>query len=136
MAVSAFEVNKGDEIKPAFGYRVDHVRRSVVICGDTRHDENLIGAALGADVLVHGFVAIPERLFDVKPATWRGEAHHTTPEEVGPVFPRARPRLGVLNHYVPTTGPGIPPLTREGVLARVRSQCSGDVVARKDPDDD
>ena len=30
-----------------------------------------------------------------------------------------------------TTGPGIPPLTREEVLARVRAQYSGDVVARR-----
>lgn len=68
VAVSAFEVNQGDEIKPAFGHRVDHARRSVVICGDTRHDEDLIGTEQGADVLVREFVAIPERLFDVKPA--------------------------------------------------------------------
>ena len=68
VAVSAFEVNQGDEIKPAFGYRVDHAGRSVVICGDTRYDENPIGAAQGADVLVHESVAIPERLFDVEPA--------------------------------------------------------------------
>lgn len=51
---------------------------------------------------------------------------------MGLVFSRARPRLGVLNHYGSTTGPGIPPSTREEVLARVRSQYSGDVVARKD----
>ena len=68
VAVSAFKVNQGDEIKPAFGYRVDHAGRSVVICGDTRYDENLIVAAQRADVLVHQFVAIPEWLFDVKPA--------------------------------------------------------------------
>ena len=132
VSVSAFEVNHGDEIKPAFGYRIDHAGRSVVISGDTRYDENLIGAAQGADVLVHEVVAIPERLFDVNPAMKRVEAHHTTPEEVGSVFSRVRPRLGVLSHYVLTTGPGIPPLTIEEVLARVRSKYSGEVVAGKD----
>lgn len=132
VTVSSFEVNHGDEIKPAYGYRIDFSGRSVVISGDTRFDENLIDAAKGADVLVHEVVAIPEKLFDVNPAMKRVEAHHTTPEEVGTVFSRAQPKLGVLSHYVLTTGPGIPPLTRDEVLARVRSNYSGDVVAGHD----
>lgn len=132
VSVSAFEVNHGDEIKPAYGYRIDYAGRSIVISGDTRYDENLIEAAHGADVLVHEVVAIPERLFAVNPAMKRVEAHHTTPEEVGTVFAKVQPRLGVLSHYVLTTGPGIPPLTREEVLARVRSKYSGAVVAGRD----
>ena len=132
VTVSSFEVNHGDEIKPAYGYRIEFSGRSVVISGDTRFDENLIDAAKGADVLVHEVVAIPEKLFDVNPAMKRVEAHHTTPEEVGTVFSRAQPKLGVLSHYVLTTGPGIPPLTKDEVLARVRANYSGDVVAGQD----
>ena len=132
VSVAAFEVNHGDEIKPAYGYRIDYAGRSVVISGDTRYDKNLIEAAKGADVLVHEVVAIPEKLFSVNPAMKRVEAHHTTPEEVGTVFSKVQPKLGVLSHYVLTTGPGIPPLTREEVLARVRSKYAGMVVAGKD----
>ena len=132
VVVTAFEVNHGDLIKPAYGYRVDYAGRSVVISGDTRFDENLIEAAKGVDLLIHEVVAIPEKLFDVNPAMKRVEAHHTTAEEVGTVFSKAQPKLGVLTHYVLTAGPGIPPVTKDQVLARVKSAYSGEVVAGRD----
>ena len=56
--VTAFEVNHGDEIKPAYGYRVDYKGRSIVISGDTRFDENVIKYGTGADVLVHEVAAV------------------------------------------------------------------------------
>ena len=130
--VTSFEVNHGELIKPAFGYRVDYADRSVVISGDTRFDQNLIEAAKGVDLLVHEVVAIPEALFAVNPAMKRVEAHHTTPEEVGTVMSEARPRLGVLTHYVLTSGPGIPPETKDEVLARLKTRYSGPVVAGHD----
>jgi ribonuclease Z len=132
VTVTSFEVNHGELIKPAYGYRVDYAGRSVVISGDTRFDENVIKAAKGADLLVHEVVAIPEALFAVNPAMKRVEAHHTTAEEVGTVMSEAKPRLGVLTHYVLTSGPGIPPATREEVLERVKARYSGPVVAGHD----
>ena len=132
VAVTSFEVNHGELIKPAYGYRVDYAGRSVVISGDTRFDQNVIKAAKGADLLVHEVVAIPEALFAINPAMKRVEAHHTTAEEVGTVMSEAKPRLGVLTHYVLTSGPGIPPVTKEEVLDRVRTQYSGPVVAGHD----
>ena len=130
--VTSFEVNHGELIKPAYGYRVDYAGRSVVISGDTRFDQNVIKAAKGVDLLVHEVVAIPEALFAVNPAMKRVEAHHTTPEEVGTVMSEARPRLGVLTHYVLTSGPGIPPETKDEVLARLKTRYSGPVVAGHD----
>ncbi len=132
VAVTSFEVNHGELIKPAYGYRVDYAGRSVVISGDTRFDQNVIKAAKGVDLLVHEVVAIPEALFAVNPAMKRVEAHHTTPEEVGTVMSEARPRLGVLTHYVLTSGPGIPPETKDEVLARLKTRYSGPVVAGHD----
>ncbi|MCY4597213.1 MAG: MBL fold metallo-hydrolase, partial [Bryobacterales bacterium] len=132
VAVTSFEVNHGELIKPAYGYRVDYAGRSVVISGDTRFDQNVIKAAKGADLLVHEVVAIPEALFAVNPAMKRVEAHHTTAEEVGTVMSEAKPRLGVLTHYVLTSGPGIPPATKEEVLDRVKTRYSGPVVAGHD----
>ena len=132
VTVTSFEVNHGDLIKPAFGYRVDYAGRSVVISGDTRFDQNVIDAAKGVDLLVHEVVAIPEALFAVNPAMRRVEAHHTTPEEVGTVMSEAQPRLGVLTHYVLTSGPGIPPETKDQVLSRVKTHYSGPVVAGHD----
>ena len=132
VVVRSFAVNHGDLIKPSFGYRVDYGGRSVVISGDTRYDENLIAAAKGVDLLVHEVVAIPEKLFEINPAMKRVEAHHTTAEEVGTVFSKAKPRMGVLTHYVLTAGPGIPPITKQEVVERVRSTYSGPLVAGND----
>ena len=39
--ITAFEVDR-ERVKPAFGYRIDYARRSVVLSGDTRCSENLI----------------------------------------------------------------------------------------------
>ncbi len=132
VVVTAFAVNHGDLIKPAVGYRIDYEGRSVVISGDTRFDENLIAAATGVDLLIHEVVAIPEKLFEVNPAMKRVAAHHTTAAEVGIVFSKVKPKLGVLSHYVLTAGPGIPPVTKEEVIARVKSNYSGPLVAGRD----
>ena len=50
--VTAFEVDHGAEIKPAYGYRIDYRGRSVLISGDTRFSENLIRNGKGVDL--HG----------------------------------------------------------------------------------
>jgi ribonuclease Z len=47
--VTAFEVDHGPEIKPAYGYRIDYRGRSVLISGDTRFSENLIRNGKGVD---------------------------------------------------------------------------------------
>ena len=40
--VIAFEVDHGDVIKPAYGYRIEYGGRSAVISGDTRYNKNII----------------------------------------------------------------------------------------------
>jgi len=61
--VTAFEVNHGDVIKPAYGYRIDFRGKSVVISGDTRFTENVIKYGSGVDVLIHEVgVAGPEMM--------------------------------------------------------------------------
>ena len=96
--VTAFDVDHGDLIKPAMGYRVDYLGRSVVISGDTRFSENLIRFAEGTDVIIHEVAAASDALL----ARSEGErliiAHHTTPEAAGIVFDRVNPRLAVYSH--------------------------------------
>jgi ribonuclease Z len=53
VTVTAFEVDHGALIKPAYGYRVDYDGRSVIISGDTRYSENLEKHAQGATLVVH-----------------------------------------------------------------------------------
>ena len=60
MTVTAFEVDHGALIKPAYGYRIDYEGRSVILSGDTRYSENLEKHAQGATLVVHE-VAIANR---------------------------------------------------------------------------
>jgi ribonuclease Z len=107
--ITAFEVDHG-HVKPAFGYRVDYEGRSVVLSGDTRYSENLIEFAQGADLLIHEVVA-PETVRARRAADGRdpGESeriieHHTTPEEVGDIFSKVKPKLAVYSHIVGAIG--------------------------------
>ena len=46
LKIIAIEVDHGDLLKPAYGYRIDYDNRSVTISGDTRYSENLIKNSL------------------------------------------------------------------------------------------
>src|SRR3954470_16809159 len=89
--VTAFEVDHGEVIKPAYGYRIDFRGRSVVISGDTRFSENLIKHASGVDLLIHELGAAKPELLK-NPAMPRIIDHHTTPRDVVKVFDRTRPK--------------------------------------------
>jgi ribonuclease Z len=93
--VTAFEVDHGDVIKPAYGYRVDYRGHSVVLSGDTRFSENVIKFATGADLLIHEVFMAKGELTEVMK---RIRAHHTSPQEAGRVFSTAKPRLAVYSH--------------------------------------
>jgi ribonuclease Z len=129
--VTAFEVDHGDKIKPAYGYRIDYDGRSVVISGDTRFNKNVIKYATGADLLIHEVAAVrPALLKDVQ--VQRVMAHHTSPQEAGRVFRLARPRLAVHTHLVLLTRPGVPAVTPEELVAQTRETYDGPLVVGED----
>ncbi len=98
--VSAFEVDHGGEELPAFGYRIEYRNRFAVLSGDTTFNENLIRHADGADLLVHEVTAAAGGAAENAAQLKRIRANHTTPEQAGEVFARARPRLAVYNHLL------------------------------------
>jgi ribonuclease Z len=53
LRVTAFEVDHGEVIKPAYGYRIEYGGRAVVLSGDTRYNENVIRYGTEADLLIH-----------------------------------------------------------------------------------
>ena len=129
--VTAFEVDHGDEVKPAFGYRIDYGGRSVVISGDTRFSENVIKHGTGADLLVHEVAAVrPELLKDQQ--VQRAMAHHTSPQEAGRVFSRARPKLAVYTHLVLVARVNMPELTAEELVAQTRETYDGPLQVGED----
>jgi ribonuclease Z len=120
--VTAFEVDH-KPIKPAFGYRIDYMGRSVVLSGDTRYSENLIRYSKGVDLLIHEVVS-PETIARMKYPTERAKAiigHHTTPEQAGEIFSLVKPRMAVYSHIVPSTATeqDIIPLTRKNYAGAV-----------------
>jgi ribonuclease Z len=129
--VTAIEVDHGDLLKPAFGYRIDYDGRSVVISGDTKRSDNLIRGAAGADLLIHQVAAVqPELLKD--PVYQVILDHHTKPEEAGDVFTRVSPKLAVFYHFVLLGTAKIPPVSEKDVFEMTRRTYAGPLVLGED----
>jgi len=127
--VTAFTVDHGDDIKPAFGYRIDYAGHAVVLSGDTRPTENLIRFAQGADLLVHEVAmgnAASARSAASAAALQRMLAHHTSPEDAGRIFTRLRPKLAVYSHIVLSSyDAAMAPPTERDLVAATRTTYRG-----------
>ena len=90
--------------KQAYAYRIDTSDRSIVISGDTRPSEALVGAALGVDVLVHEVYSplhlAPEKRPGGKYWPQYMREFHTSDVELGAIAARAKPKLLVLTHII------------------------------------
>ena len=122
--VTAFEVNHGDAIKPAFGYRIDYKGHSAVISGDTRYNQNVIKYGTGADLLIHEVAMAAPALTQI-PAMQRIIAHHTTPKEAGMVFAKAKPKLAVYTHIVLLGNDKIAEPSLDDLIAETRQTYDG-----------
>jgi ribonuclease Z len=132
VVVTAFAVNHGDLIKPAYGYRIDYDGRSVVISGDTTFDPNLIKAAKGADLIIHEVALASDELLASSEQFRRIVGHHTTPEEAGIVFAEVNPKLAVYTHFVILSGPTIPEAPMSTLIPRTRTNYDGPLVIGED----
>jgi ribonuclease Z len=131
LKVTAFEVDHGELIKPAFGFRIDYGGRSVTVSGDTKFSENLIRHATGTNLLIHQVAAVRDEL--LKLPTYKVIlAHHTQPEEAGVVFSRAKPGLAVYYHFVLLGTLQVPPLGEKDVIEMTRRTYDGPLVAGED----
>jgi ribonuclease Z len=134
VGVSTFDVDHGDLVKPARGYKISYGTHTVVLSGDTRYSTNVEQAATGADLLVHEVAMIPAALIDKYPAYQAILAHHITPEDAGRLFAVANPKLAVYSHVVLSGLPseGIPFPTPADVLAATSTTYSGPVIVGSD----
>jgi len=125
--ITAFEVDH-KPVTPAFGYRIDHGGRSVVLSGDTRVSENLIRHAQNVDLLIHE-VAVPETFQRAGARPERAKSvveHHVTPEQAGEVFARTKPKLAVYSHIV------LPGATEQDLIPATRKTYSGPLEVGED----
>lgn len=129
--VTAFAVDHGEFIKPAFGYRVDYKGMSAVFSGDTRFDQNLIAHAAGVDLLVHETAAAPAALANLE-GVKAVLAHHTTPERAGEVFARTKPRLAAFSHITLIEDVANPAVGEAEIERRTRQEWSGPLVVGED----
>lgn len=125
--VTAFEVDHGGEELPAFGYRIDHEGRSAVLSGDTTFNENLIRHAEGSDLIVHEVTAVSGNAAESAAQLRRISSNHTTPEQAGVVFARAKPKLAVYNHLLLFGG-----AKPEDLVAATRKNYSGPLAVGED----
>jgi ribonuclease BN (tRNA processing enzyme) len=94
-------------VEPAFAYRFDSSRRSIVISGDTTPCDGLIQLARGADILVHEVLYEPavDRMPQRIPNAARAREHllacHTTLDQVGQIATAAEVGTLVLSHFAP-----------------------------------
>jgi ribonuclease Z len=129
--VTAFKVNHGPLITPAYGYRLDFAGRSVLLSGDTRFDENLIAHGAGVDLLIHEVAIAPKPLLE---APWAKAIlnHHTTPEQAGEVFARTKPRMAVFSHITLIGDADNPRPDVAEIEARTRTAWSGNLTVGAD----
>lgn len=131
LKVIAFEVDHGDVIKPAYGYRIEYAGRAAVISGDTRYNANVIRYGAGADLLVHEVAAArPELMREAY--IQRIVAHHVTPREAGRVFAQARPKLAAYTHFVLLASEHVPPPTLDHIVAETRQTYDGPLQLGED----
>jgi ribonuclease Z len=129
--VIAFEVDHGDVIKPAYGYRIEYKNRVAVISGDTRYNENVIKYSAGADLLIHEVAMAPPELMR-EAYIQRIVAHHTTPREAGRIFSLTRPTLAAYTHLVMLASATISAPTIDDLIAETRETYAGALEVGED----
>jgi len=129
--VIAFEVDHGDVIKPAYGYRIEYGGRAVVISGDTRYHPNVIKYGTGADLLIHEVAAARPELMN-EAFIQRIIGHHTTPQEAGRVFSQAKPKMAVYTHLVLLASETIPSVTLGELVSETRKTYNGPLEIGED----
>lgn len=119
--VYAFLVHH-EPVEPAFGYRIEHRGRAVVISGDTRKTDNIAVHGKDADILIHEAYnkalvnrvlamerEVPDtpdsrRLFEIARHT---QTYHTSPLEAADLAAKGNVRSLILTHIIPPLGSGI-----------------------------
>ena len=124
--VTPFIVKHADFIDSALGYRIDYGGHSVILSGDTRYSENLVGHAKNADLIVHEVAAANEQSMQNSSLINQILGFHSSPEDAARVFEQIKPKLAVYSHIVLLTAdPSIPPPTANDLKSRTQKIYKG-----------
>jgi ribonuclease Z len=130
--VTAFEVDHGPLVKPAYGYRVDYDGRSVIISGDTRYSANLEKYAQGANLVIHVVVYFNQEYLEKTPIARYILAHLIGPDEAGALFARLQPTLAAYTHVALLGSPEYPAPTTADLEHKTREKYSGPLALGTD----
>ena len=97
--VTAIEVDH-HPVHPAFGYRVDYAKRSVIISGDTRYTDNIARQPQPVDLLIHEIADAPAAMLERNPRLRAVMSYHSRPQDLARLVSILRPRLTVMTHPV------------------------------------
>jgi ribonuclease BN (tRNA processing enzyme) len=125
VTVTAFEVAHG-KWPHAYGYRFQTPDRTIVISGDTAPSDAVARACDGCDVLVHEVIS--SESLEGRTPEWQAyhRAYHTPGYDLGDIATRARPKLLVLYHQLPSG------IADTALLREVHTRYKGVVVSGKD----
>lgn len=129
LKIIAIEVDHGEFIRPAYAFRVEYAGHVFVHSHDTRYNENLIAQAGGADVFVHEVAAATPETIRKNPKAKIAIDHHASPQEVGKVFAKTRPKLGMLTHLA-LLPPDPMPVSQ--LIAELAEEYDGTVLVAED----
>lgn len=125
VTVTAFPVKHGIW-KEAYGYTFQTRDRKIVISGDTAPTDEVVKACEGCDVLLHE-VFNPHGA-ELNDQHWKEyfATFHTSPEELGEIARRARPKLLVVYHQV------LEKLPETDLTEQIKQAYKGNWVSAKD----
>jgi ribonuclease Z len=122
LKVTAFLVDHRP-VEPAFGYRFDNGKHSIVITGDMRPNPNLIHFAAGADILVHEAFL---RRSSTSSDQFSIQDYHSSAKEAGEAAEKAKVKTLVLTHLIPANA------TEQDFLNEAKSAFSGKIIVGRD----
>lgn len=123
--VTAFLVDHRP-VDPAYGYRINFGKRSVVISGDTTYSQSLVDHSLETDLLVHEIMAVKSKLLEKNPRLQKIQRYHTSPEQLVKVLQNTKPRAAVMTHVIVV---GVP---EEAILQQINNDYQGQVYLGED----
>jgi len=133
VTVTAFQVDHGPLMKPAYGFRVASGGRAVLLSGDTRPVDSVVTHGKGVDLLIHEVAVAPEPMLGL-PWVQSILANHTTPEDAGGIFARANPKLAVFSHLVELSNPDHPRPRAADIQRRAQTKWDGKMLVGSDLD--
>lgn len=123
--VTAFLVDHRP-VDPAYGYRIDFGKRSVVISGDTSYSQSLVDHSVGIDLLVHEIMSVDHKILEKNPRLQKIQRYHTNPEQLVKVLSSAKPRASVMTHVI------VVGMSEDEVLKQVNNEYEGEVHMGED----